>query len=429
MDRRKLLLLQVAGLGHEFLLRHHGTGELEHIPIQPIDSVFPALTCPVQASVRTGLPPSGHGMIGNSCFDRRTGRPSFWEQDSRLVEGPRAWKPGHKVGMLFWQQSLGEEVDLLLSPAPIHKHGGGMVEAVYSRPEALYQELCATYGKPFRLSSYWGPLASAAGSRWIAAAVTRILERENDAPDLLLAYLPLLDYPLQKYGPDGPEAARAWHTLLPLLTGLLGTARRIGFEVVIFGDYALAPVSSAVFPNQALREAGLLPVRRVGRRLYPDFHYARAFAVADHEIAQVYCREPADVPAALSALSRLPGVGTLLHGESLSAAGVAHPSAGEIVALAAEGSWFAYPWWDSDCEAPDYASHVDIHNKPGYDPCELFLGWPPFTVSRNTSRIRGSHGRTGPGREVAFLSTRPPGFPVKSVLDLARILREHLEGA
>ncbi|MFM7809854.1 MAG: alkaline phosphatase family protein, partial [Planctomycetota bacterium] len=34
---------------------------------------------------------------------------------------------------------------------------------------------------------------------------------------------------------------------------------------------------------------------------------------------------------------------------------------------------FAYPWWLDDALAPDFARTVDIHRKPGYDPCELFM--------------------------------------------------------
>ena len=43
-------------------------------------------------------------------------------------------------------------------------------------------------------------------------------------------------------------------------------------------------------------------------------------------------------------------------------------------------SWFAYPYWLDDRLAPDFARTVDIHRKPGYDPCELFFDprrfWP-----------------------------------------------------
>jgi hypothetical protein len=57
-----------------------------------------------------------------------------------------------------------------------------------------------------------------------------------------------------------------------------------------------------------------------------------------------------------------------------------HPRSGEIVALSEPDAWFAYPFWLDDRQAPDYARTVDIHRKPGYDPCELFFDptlWAP----------------------------------------------------
>ena len=58
----------------------------------------------------------------------------------------------------------------------------------------------------------------------------------------------------------------------------------------------------------------------------------------------------------------------------------------DLVVLAKPQSWFAYPFWLDDAKAPDYARTVDIHRKPGYDPCELFvdpkLHMPQLRVAR-----------------------------------------------
>ena len=106
--------------------------------------------------------------------------------------------------------------------------------------------------------------------------------------------------------------------------------------------------------------------------------------------------------------------------------GVACNTAGELLVVADEGRWLAYPWWSHKRQAPDYARHIDIHSKPGFDPCELHFGWPPISVSQDTSRIRGTHGRTGPGREIAWASTLPLGRPIGSILDLAAAVRDLL---
>jgi len=92
------------------------------------------------------------------------------------------------------------------------------------------------------------------------------------------------------------------------------------------------------------------------------------------------------------------------------------------------GKWIAYPWWTDKQEAPDFAGHVNIHNKPGYDPCELFFGWPPGSVGQNTDRIHGSHGRVGAGRDVTWASTfSMPGKPA-DLVELATAVRSWLDG-
>jgi predicted AlkP superfamily pyrophosphatase or phosphodiesterase len=429
---RKLLVVQVAGLGHEFLVRQAGGAEWGELRWRPAESVFPAVTCPVQASVRTAAAPAVHGMVFNGVWSRALRRPMFWEQSSALVDGPRIWDglraAGKRLGLLFWQQSLGEDADVLLSPAPIHKHHGGMIQDVYSRPAGLYAEVCRRVGRRFDLMSYWGPLASRKSSEWIAAATAEVMRIPDLAPDLLLTYLPHLDYALLRHGPSSAKAARAFAELIPLLELLLRTAEATGYEVLVFGDYAFGDVTRPVFPNRRLREAGLLAVRDVHGRLYPDFHYARAFAVVDHEVAHVYVRDAADVSAVADALREMEGVERVYAGEGRAAVGLAHPNAGEVVLVAAEGGWFAYPWWHGKRQQPDYASHVDIHQKPGFDPCELFFGWPPMSVRTDARRVRGSHGRVGPGRAVAWAATFDLEPPPASLLDLAAAVKRRLDG-
>ena len=59
--------------------------------------------------------------------------------------------------------------------------------------------------------------------------------------------------------------------------------------------------------------------------------------------------------------------------------------------VAEDGAWFAYPWFEKK-EAPDYASHVDIHNKPGYDPVELHFDFATKSIPLNATFVKGSHG-------------------------------------
>ena len=101
--------------------------------------------------------------------------------------------------------------------------------------------------------------------------------------------------------------------------------------------------------------------------------------------------------------------------------------AGDLLLVASPGRWFAYPWWRDAREAPDYAGHVDIHNKPGYDPCELFFGRSPFRTCQDPARVRGTHGLTGPDCETAFVSTQP--FACSTLPAFAAALRTWLAPA
>lgn len=429
---RKLLVIQIAGLGYDFAKAHDL--RVASQPFLPMQTIFPALTCTVQASFRTASAPAAHGITANGRYHRDLHRTFFWEQSADLVQGPRIWdvwrQNGRKVAILFWQQSLGESADIILSPAPVHKHHGGLIEDCYSKPAGLYTQLRTRLGRPFRLARYWGPLASPASSGWIAAATATIICDPALAPDLCLTYLPALDYDLQRHGPDHPAAHKAVAALRAQLTFLEHAATTHNYDLLVFGDYAIAPATDgALFPNRALLEAGLFTVRNLGGKLYPDFHESRAFALCDHEIAHVYVRHADDLPTVQKVLRSIPGMEYVLPpGNVPSATHLAHPHAGDFIALAAAGHWLAYPWWRRRTEAPDYAGHVDIHNKPGYDPCELFFGWPPGTVSSDTTRIRGSHGQAGSDR-LACRAGTAIFEPADTLIDLAAAVKKRLDNA
>ena len=148
-------------------------------------------------------------------------------------------------------------------------------------------------------------------------AVSTILEDTNMAPDLCFTYLPSLDYDLQRKDPENsPANLKARAIANRQLSRLVETAGFRGYDVLVFGDYHVGPVRGAVLPNLALRKAGLMAVRTVKGKTYPDFHTSRAFAMVDHEIAHVYIPKDQDIPAVKELLANLPGISEILGRES-----------------------------------------------------------------------------------------------------------------
>jgi len=360
---RKLNVI-AAGLGYR-LLEGHRTLRLAGLSFESAPSVFPAVTCVAQASLRTGLSPAEHGMVSNGYWSEELRKPVFWEQSCRLVKGPRVWSA--ESGVFFFQQSLGEDVKLLVSPAPIHKHGGGMVMSCYTKPTGMADVLCKLCGK-FPLWRYWGPLASPrVGRKCISyfEAMTNV----QDVDEAYL-YLPTLDYAAQKYGPKSPQAEAAFREFRRQLERLADLCQKRGCALGVTGDYEITAVTAPpVRPNVVLRREGLFRVRTVAGMTYPDFHQSAAFAMCDHEVCILVGEERERAAEVLLATGDYEPVA----------------DAPGTVLLAKPWSWCEYKWWTDDREAPDFASHVDIHNKPGYDPTELFFF--------GKGVVKGTHGR------------------------------------
>jgi predicted AlkP superfamily pyrophosphatase or phosphodiesterase len=383
-----------------------------------LETIFPAVTCSVQSTLLTGLPPRDHGIVGNGWYFRDVGEVLLWRQHNALVTGEKVWDaarratPGHRVANVCWWYAMGAATDITVTPRPIYHADGRKSPDCYTRPARLRAELTRELGT-FPLFTYWGPTAAIDSSRWIAAAAQRIMAANE--PDLTLVYVPHLDYDLQRYGPDGPEASAAAREVDAVLGPLLAAARARGATIVVLSEYGITAARRPVDINRALRRAGLLNVHTQAGMEYLDPWTSRAFAVADHQVAHVYVRDPADLARARDVISDLDGVDEVLDEAGKAAYGLDHARSGELVAVAEPDAWFTYYYWLDDSRAPDFARTVEIHRKPGYDPAELFfdpadrtvklraaaalarkklgLRYTMQVVPLDPSCVRGSHGR------------------------------------
>jgi predicted AlkP superfamily pyrophosphatase or phosphodiesterase len=416
---RPLLVLDVVGMTPRLV---------EHMPrlsavaaegfAAPLRPVLPAVTCSMQATLLTGLLPSDHGIVGNGWFFRDLGEVWLWRQGHGLVGGETVWQaarrrePGIRIANLCWWYAMGAPTDLTVTPRPVYHADGRKSPDCYTRPPALHDELEAEFG-PFPLFQFWGPGAGIVSSRWIGRAAEMVLRRHQ--PDACFVYLPHLDYDLQRFGPDSPQAAAAAQAVDEVAGGVIDAARALGATVMALSEYGITPARRPIDINRALRRAGWLEVSTQAGMEYLDPHASAAFAVADHQVAHVYVRDPALLRRVAAALRELPGVAEVLARDGKAAAGLDHHRAGDLVAVAEPDAWFTYYYWVDDARAPDFARTVEIHRKPGYDPAELFfdpadrfakaraglalarkaagLRYSMNVVPLDPSPVRGTHGR------------------------------------
>ena len=176
-----------------------------------------------------------------------------------------------------------------------------------------------------------------------------------------------MDYDYQRNEFQDPERV---HEVDQCAAKVIDAAEEIGATVIVVSEYGLVPVSRPVHINRILRKLDRLCIRKgpFGEMLIPG--ECSAFAVSDHQLAHVYVRDPNDIPRVRSELESVPGISQVISPGELS---LDHSRAGELIALAEDDSWFTYYYWLDDTQAPDFARSVDIHRKPGYDPCELFI--------------------------------------------------------
>lgn len=344
--------------------------------VAPVNPVVPAVTCSSQASILTGKMPREHGIVANGWYFRDLAEVWFWRQSNRLVQGDKLWetarraRPGLRCAKMFWWYNMYSSADVGVTPRPLYPADGRKLPSIYSKPLSLEHSLQEELGT-FPLFNFWGPTADITSSAWIAEASARIFERNR--PELMLVYLPHLDYNLQRLGPNDPAIREDVRAIDRVVGKLIDRVRAHDAEVVVLSEYGIEPATGVVHINRVLREAGLLEVRETLGFELLDWGASRAFAVADHQLAHVYVNDPADVPKVADLLREQKGIERVLDREQQASIGIDHERAGELVALAQPGHWFTYYFWLDDARAPDFARCVDIHRKPGYDPVELFL--------------------------------------------------------
>lgn len=440
----RLAVLNIVGLSESLLGPHLPglTAFATRHGRQSYAPAFPAVTCTAQSSLTTGTPPAAHGIVSNGWYDRESAEVRFWKQSNLLVRGEKLWDklrreiPDFTCAKLFWWYNMHSSADFSITPRPLYPADGSKVFDIHTQPMSLRDALKHDLGEfPFR--SFWGPAAGIESSEWISRSAQWI--EKNHAPTLSLVYLPHLDYPLQKDGPLAPNIPQDLAKIDRVATDLIGFYEARGVRVLVLSEYGISPVATPIHLNRLFRAKGWLLLKDELGRQTLDCGGSRAFAIADHQIAHVYVNDPAILEEVRSLLETTPGIDEIRVPMDTWGSGIASERAGDLIAIAAPDAWFTYYFWNDDALAPDYARTIDIHRKPGYDPCELFmdpaLKHPKLSVAKfllrkklglrglleviplDATLVKGSHGRdrVPPNERPVLLGS---SFPVASAEDV-----------
>jgi predicted AlkP superfamily pyrophosphatase or phosphodiesterase len=429
----RLAVINVVGLTESLIGEH--TPRIAEFrkrgALAQIAPAFPAVTCTAQSNYLTGKLPSQHGIVGNGWYNRELAEIQFWKQSNHLVQSPKIWDELRKQSEivnrksstvnLFWWFNMYSTVDYYLTPRPMYPADGRKVFDVYSWPHSIRTEIKRDLGE-FPFFGFWGPAAGIktpqgsadCATRWIAESAKWIENKYQ--PTLNLIYLPHLDYNLQRHGayvggtgvspvlsggtPENlakpppnkirrdaefnrrdacftnPKIFTDLREIDAIVGDLIDFFNQRGVRVVLLSEYGITNVDTPVHLNRIFRQHGWLAVKdELGREIL-DAGASKVFAVADHQVAHIYFNPDAESGLEKSVrelLEKTDGVESVLGKAEQIAAGVDHPRAGDLMAVAKETAWFTYYHWLDDARAPDFARTVDIHSKPGYDPVELFL--------------------------------------------------------
>ena len=503
---KRLAVINVVGLTESLIGEH--TPRIAEFrkrgALATIVPAFPAVTCTAQSNYLTGTTSSQHGIVGNGWFNRELAEVQFWKQSNRLVQSPKLWDmhqapnpdPRAKTptpfasANCFWWFNMYSSVDYSITPRPVYPADGRKIFDIYSWPYSIRTEIKRDLGE-FPFFGFWGPAAGVdtpqgkadAASRWIAESAKWIENKYS--PALNLVYLPHLDYNLQRNGPFvvgdevtslhsstpnselrtpnwsepphvgsykiNPAIIRDLHEIDALVGGLIQFFSLRGVQVVLLSEYGITNVDTPVHLNRLFRRHGWLAIKEELGLEILDAGASKVFAVADHQVAHIYLNDVSLEKSVRELLQKTGGVESVLGRMEKIAAGVDHPRAGDLIAVATENAWFTYYYWFDDARAPDFARTVDIHRKPGYDPVELFLdpkiplpklkiAWRLLqkklglrmlmdVVPLDASLVKGSHGRRPADKEdwPVCITERPELLGAKQIesTDVFQILRRH----
>lgn len=342
--------------------------------VSKINPVLPAVTCSSQSTYLTGKWPNEHGIVANGWNFREESEVKLWRQSNDLVQAPKIWDLAKEINAeftcsnMFWWYNMYSNSDFNVTPRPQYWADGQKKPDCYTKPPDLRDKLQEILGT-FPLFNFWGPNTNIKSTKWIAEASK--LVHDWHEPTLQLIYLPHLDYVLQKENKE-EIISKELKQLDSVFKDLILFYEKKGISPIVLSEYGINPVKGPFHINRLLRKKGFIKIREERGLELLDTGISDAFAMADHQIAHIYIKNPKKIDEVKKILESCSEIDLVLDATGKKKYHLDHKRSGELVIVAKQNYWFTYYYWLDDAKAPDFARMVDIHKKPGYDPVELF---------------------------------------------------------
>jgi len=228
-------------------------------------AAFPTVTWPTHTTLATGAAPARHGVVGNSYFDRATGKsvPLILDRvlnKDQTVQIPTIYDAAHQAGLktaaVCWPAS--REAKSLDWTVP------DMFEAEawpnYGTQPWLTELRQA--GLPVDKQNAWCSMPGGGVPRdWLYTRMVRQVLQKH-APNLILLHLVEPDHVQHAHGPRSAEAywiaSYADDRIRDLVEAIETSPMAGKTTLFVLSDHGFFPVSYEIRPNVVLRKLGLI---------------------------------------------------------------------------------------------------------------------------------------------------------------------------
>jgi predicted AlkP superfamily pyrophosphatase or phosphodiesterase len=233
---------------------------------------FPSVTWPSHTSIITGSYPARHGVIGNSVWNRRTGRAVQYIGDPTLTKAeairtPTLYDIAHRAGLstasVIWPCSNGADTLDFVIPDSNKPE----LHARYTTP-GFAAELAKAKIDISELGA-WGWNKQRSTQRDIIYTQVALHLLKKHRINLLLVHLITPDGVEHTYGPDTPQAFQAVGESDQRLGEIWDALQRPPFAgrsaLFVVSDHGFAPYRKQIRPNVILQQMGLIEVDDKGK--------------------------------------------------------------------------------------------------------------------------------------------------------------------